>query len=55
VGGYWLASDDGRFTSVIVFDSEEAAWAILDSGPVIPENAPFTITRYELQRVLVDA
>jgi hypothetical protein len=55
VRGYWMGSDDGRFTSVIVFSSEEAAWAVLGAGPVIPEDAPFTITRYEVQRVLADA
>jgi hypothetical protein len=54
VGGYWLGSDDGRFTSIIVFDSEEAAWAVLGSGPAIPANAPLRVTRYEVQRVLAD-
>jgi hypothetical protein len=53
VAAYWLGGPaGGRGTSVVIFESEEAARQAADSGPRPPEGAPVTITRVEVMEVV---
>ena len=56
VAGYWLRSADGAAgSSVAVFESEEAAQKAADNVPRPPDEAPVTVTRFELMEVLATA
>lgn len=53
VAAYWLGGPDtGKGTSVLIFESEDAAQRAAESGPRPPEGAPVTITRFEVMEVL---
>jgi hypothetical protein len=53
VAAYWLGGPDaGRGTSVVIFESEDAAQQVAENGPRPPEGGPVTITRFEVMEVL---
>jgi heme-degrading monooxygenase HmoA len=56
VAGYWLRSDDGSSgTSVVVFETEDAARQAGENLPRPPEGAPVSIKRFRGDAVAAHA
>jgi hypothetical protein len=56
VGGYWLRAEDGTYgRAAMLFDTEQAARAALQSAPAPPEGAPVKLLRAEVFEVLATA
>ena len=53
VGAYWVETGDNHGTSVIVFESEEAARAVADQPT--PETDALTVESFELGEVVAHA
>jgi hypothetical protein len=54
VAGYWVNIDESRGTSLVVFESEEAAQSAMEGGPRPPEEA-VTINSVALGEVVAHA
>ncbi len=54
VAGYWVNLDESRGTSLVVFESEEAAQSAMEGGPRPPEDA-VTINTVTLGEVVAHA
>lgn len=54
VAAYWLAPEDGRGTSFVVFDSEEAATAMAERARTMTE-APAAVTEARVKEVIAHA
>jgi hypothetical protein len=54
VAGYWVATADGMGTSVVVFESEEAADRAAASGPR-PQSDALTVESFTLGPVVAHA
>jgi hypothetical protein len=54
VAGYWVTTGENQGTSVIVFESEEAARRVADqSGP--PDTEAFTVESFDIGEVVAHA
>ena len=54
VAGYWVTTDESRGTSLVVFESEDAAQSAMEGGPRPPEDA-VTINTVKLGEVVAHA
>jgi heme-degrading monooxygenase HmoA len=50
VAGYWVSTDEGKGTSVIVFESEDAVRRVAESSPRYETDA-FTVDSVEIGKV----
>lgn len=56
VSGTWLQSDDGLTgTTILLFDTEEAARAAAANAPRPPEGSGVTASRFEAMRIAAQA
>lgn len=53
VAGYWVQVGENEGTSMIVFDSEQAARRIAEQPP--PQTSAFTVDSFELGNVVAHA
>jgi hypothetical protein len=54
VAGYWIALSESKGTSLVVFESEEAAWALVQMAQGAPPMA-VTTDRIEVGEVIAHA
>ena len=54
VGGYWVELGENQGTSVVVFESEDAARRVADHAKP-PETDAFTVERFDIGEVVAHA